>query len=239
MAAAYLETTGMMTPPLSHTDTLLASYIQDCRRLVNMDEVRLHPEVVFGPACPNIRRLIETHWNLASIVQQSPLPPSPPAHPLVELAATVFDDDTPVRTLERLGSFVLFQRFLAWSIHPTQETYAGLGDGFLSQQGQRSIPHGQWIDLLLWGQLRDIVLQRQEIYCNLEFRQLYSTSLRLLNWSGGPSQALVPDHSTGAIYLTNAFTNHVLDIGNWALEERFLRRYPELGTLVPIAPQGP
>lgn len=229
----------MMTPPLGHTDTLLASYVHDCRRLVSMDEVRTHPEVIFGPACPNIRRLIETHWNLASIVQQSPLPPSPPAHPLVELATTIFDEVNLVTTLERLGSFVLFQRFLAWLIQPTQETYSGLGDGFLSQQSQRGSPHGQWIDLLLWGQLRDAVIQRQEIYANVEFRQLYSTSLRLLRWPGGPSQALVPDQTTGAIYLTNAFINHVLNIGNWALEERFLRRYPELGALVPMVQQGP
>ncbi|KAI1840612.1 hypothetical protein JX265_004532 [Neoarthrinium moseri] len=236
--AAYWETPGLITPPLDHSETLLAGYIHDCRRLVTMAGVSPHPEVIFGPACPNIRRLIETHWNLASIVQQTPLPASPPPHPLVELASTIFDNENLAMTLERLGTFVLFQRILAWLIQPTQDTYNALGDYFIPRPSQRTTPHSQWVDLLLWGQLRDSVIQRQEVYANAEFRQLYATSLRVLNWSGGPSQALVPDHSSGSIYLTNSFINHVLNIGNWALEERFFRRYPELSGMVPMVRQG-
>ncbi|KAK9415340.1 hypothetical protein SUNI508_10530 [Seiridium unicorne] len=227
--AGYWETPGLITAPMTQSDALLNGYIQDCRRMVAMGGMRPHPEVIFGPACPNIRRLIETHWNLASIVQQSTLPSSPPAHPLVELAATLFDNDNLVMTLERVGSFVLLQRLLAWLIQPTQETSGGLGSHLVPTPAQRSVPHGQWVDFLLWAQLRDTVVQRLDVYANTEFRHLYNTSLRLVNFAGGPSQALVPDYSSGAIYLTQAFVNHVLNIGNWALEERFFRRYPELG----------
>ncbi|KAK6074308.1 bZIP transcription factor [Seiridium cupressi] len=218
--AGYWETPGLITAPMTQSDALLNGYIQDCRRLVAMGGMRPHPEVIFGPACPNIRRLIETHWNLASIVQQSTLSSSPPAHPLVELAATLFDNDNLVMTLERVGSFVLLQRLLAWLIQPTQETSGGLGSHLVPTPAQRSVPHGQWVDFLLWAQLRDTVVQRLDVYANTEFRHLYNTSLRLVNFAGGPSQALVPDYSSGAIYLTQAFVNHVLNIGNWALEER-------------------
>lgn len=233
-AGAYWETPGLITPPLTRSDALLAGYIQDCRRLVNMDGVRPHPEVVFGPVCPNIRRLIETHWNLASIVQQATLPASPPAHPLVELATTLFDNDNLVMTLERVGCFIVFQRILAWFIQPPQDTNAALGNKFVPTQAQRSIPHSQWIDFIPWPQLRDAATQRPEVYANEEFRHLYHTSIRLLNWAGGPSQALVPDYSSGAIYLTQPFINHVLIIENWALEERFFRRYPEFRGLLPM-----
>ncbi|KAH8200823.1 hypothetical protein TruAng_004982 [Truncatella angustata] len=232
--AAYWETPGLITSPLTQADALLTGYIQDCRRLVTMEGVRSHPEVIYGPSVPNIRRLIETHWNLASIVQQSTLPPSPPAHPLVELAATLFDNDNLVMTLERVGSFILFQRILSWLIYPTHETISGLGNNFAPSPVQQSVPHGQWTEFLLWPQLRDAVIQRPEVYASSEFRHLYNTSLRLLNWAGGPLQALVPDYSSGTIYLTQAFVNHVLNIGNWALEERFFRRYPEFGGSLPM-----
>lgn len=231
---AYWETPGLITSPQTSSDALLTGYIQDCRRLVSMQAVRPHPEVIFGPACPNIRRLIETHWNLASIVQQSTLPPSPPAHPLVELAATLFDSDNLVMTLERVGSFILFQRLLAWLIQPSQETNAALGSNFAPSPVQRTIPHDQWVEFLPWPQLRDAVIRRPEVYSNNEFRHLYHTTLRLLNWAGGPSQALVPDYSSGAIFLTQHFINHVLTMSNWALEERFFRRYPEFGGILPM-----
>lgn len=231
---AYWETPGLITPPANQSDALLTGYIQDCRRLVGMEGVKPHPEVIFGPGCPNIRRLIETHWNLASIVQQSPLPMSPPAHPLVELATTLFDSDGLVMTLERVGSFLLFQRILTWLVQPSQETAAGLGSNFAPTSAQRTVPHGQWVEFLLWAQLRDIVIQRQEVYATDEFRHLYNTSLRLLNWAGGPSQALLPDYTSGAIYLAQHFVDHVQNIENWALEERFFRRFSELGGLVPM-----
>lgn len=236
-SSPYWETPGLITPPLTQSDALLNGYIQDCRRLVGMEGVKPHPEVIFGPGCPNIRRLIETHWNLASIVQQSPLPLSPPAHPLVELATTLFDNDGLVMTLERVGSFLLFQRILAWLVQPSQETAAALGNHFAPTSAQRTIPHGQWVDFLMWAQLRDAVIQRQDVYANDDFRHLYNTSLRLLNWAGGPSQALLPDYASGAIYLAQHFISHVLNIDNWALEERFFRRYPELGGLLPMVRQ--
>lgn len=230
----YWETPGLITPPLTQRDALLAGYVQDCRRLANVEGVRSHLGVIFGPACPNIRRLIETHWNLASIVQQATLPASPPAPQLVELAATLFDHDNLILTLERVGCFIIFQRILAWFIQPTQDTNADIGTNFLPSPMQRTIPHSQWVDFLLWPQLRDTIIQRPEVYANDEFRHLYSTSLRLPNWAGGPSQALVPDYSSGAIYLTQPFINHVLTIESWALEERFFRRYPEFGGLLPM-----
>ncbi|KAI0134178.1 hypothetical protein BJ170DRAFT_591166 [Xylariales sp. AK1849] len=236
----YWETPPSVAKPLSQTDALLVSYVQDCQRLVNLAVGRPHPEVIFGPSCPNIRRLVETHWDLAAIVPQSTLQLQPaPPHPLVELATTLSDDHHLVMMLERLGNYVLLQRLLAWLIQPTQETYTLLGDELVPRQTQRTIPHPQWIDFLYWGQLRDAVIQRQDVYATTEFRHLYSSSLRLLNWPGGHPQAFIPDHSTGAMYLTHPFINHALDIGNWALDEGFFRRYPELGGLVPAARHGP
>ncbi|KAH8670988.1 hypothetical protein BX600DRAFT_509706 [Xylariales sp. PMI_506] len=237
-STSYWDTPVLATPPPTQTDTLLAGYLQNCRRLVNTKHNSSRPETITGSTCPNIRRLVDAHIHQLSFAQQSPLPPAPPVHPFVELANTVFNSDSISRPLERIGNFVLFQKLVTWFIHPSQETEFQLPTYILPRAAQQNISHDQWIDFLLWPDLRDVVIQQQQMYSTTEFRLLYKASLRVSNWAGGLSQALVPDHSTGAIYIGSIFVNHVLDIGNWALEESFFRRYPELKGLVPLAREG-
>lgn len=230
----------MLTSPLqTQNDTLVFGYVQGCRRLVETEGVRPHPEVIYGPANPNVRRLIETHWDLVSAIQHASLaPPPPPPHPLVELATGIFDNDNLLLPLERVGTYLLLQQLLAWLIKPTQETYSRIGGDLAPRPSQQIIPHELWVDVLFWGQLRDVVIQRPEVYATAEFRHMYYSSLRLLNWPIDTSEAFVSDHSNGAIYLTNPFIRHALQTGNWALEEGFFRRYPELRELVPMQRHG-
>jgi hypothetical protein len=231
--ATYCDRPLVTTAPQTQNDHLMLGYVQDCQRLVAGGTT--HPDVVFGPAHPNIRRLMESRWDLAAAIQQHlSLPPTPPPrpHPLVGLATTVFDNDNMVSGLERLGCFVVFQRLVAWLIRPTQETFAALGVDHAPLPSQQAVPHEQWVDFLLWGQLRDVVIQRPE-YATAEFRHMYNSSLRLLNWLGGFAHACSVDQA-GAIYLTEPFVRHVLHIGNWALDGAFFQCYPGLGGVVPM-----
>ncbi|KAK8126801.1 uncharacterized protein PG998_002560 [Apiospora kogelbergensis] len=225
-----------VAPPTTHSDALLSGYIQDCRRLVNLAGGQPHPEIIYGPTCPNVRPLVEAHWSVESNMGLGRNPPHPsPPNPLVDLLSAFLDKNGLLRVLERVGSFVLCQRMVAWLIYPAQETHARLG--FLAPRpSQQNIAHSQWIDFLFWGPLRDVVLHRQE-YATEEFIQLYCTNLRLLNWHGGVAQAFITDHSNGALYLTDAFVHHALEIRNWALGEAFARRYPELREMVAMEPR--
>lgn len=233
----HWETPVSVSPPTTHSDALLVGYIQDCRRLVDLAGGQPNPEIIYGPTCPNVRPLVEAHWSVESNMGLDRNPPRPsPLNPLVDLLSAFLDKNGLVRVLERVGSFVLCQRLVAWLIYPTQETHSRLG--FLAPRpSQQNITHSQWIDFLFWGPLRDVVLHRQEEYATEEFIQLYCTNLRLLNWHGGVAQAFITDHSNGALYLTDAFVHHALELRNWALGESFARRYPELREMVAMEPR--
>lgn len=236
----------LVAPPDTPGDSLLVGYIHDCRRLVSLAGGRPHPEIIFGPACPNIRPLVvdappgapnphhhhpsPTHRGTSSSSSSSPASP-PPSHPLVELLAAFFDHQTMHKTLERVGCFVLCQRLVAWLIHPTPETYARLG-ALTPRPCQQAVTHNQWVDFVLWGRLREVILQKPGAYGTEEFLHFYCINLRLPHWHGGPSEAIRCDDATGALYLTDSFIHHVLDPRRWSLGEGFFRRYPELAGAV-------
>lgn len=242
----------LVAPPDTTGDSLLVGYIHDCRRLVSLAGGRPHPEIVFGPACPNIRPLVvdpppwmtttdphhhhrnphpPTHGGTSdSSSLSSPASPAP-SHPLVELLAAYFDKQKMHRTLERVGCFVLCQRLVAWLIHPTPETYAGLG-ALAPRPCQQAVAHSQWVDFVLWGRLREVILQKADAYATEEFLHFYCINLRLPHWHGGPSEAFHRDDATGALRLTDSFIHHVLDPRRWSLGEDFFRRYPELAGVV-------
>lgn len=241
--ARYWEVPVLVAPPDTPADSLLVGYIHDCRRLVSLAGGRPHPEILFGPACPNIRPLVvdappwashphHHHHSSSSSSSSSSSPASPPpSHPLVELLAAFFDKQNMHRTLERVGCFVLCQRLVAWLIHPTPETYAGLG-ALTPRPCQQAVAHNQWVDFVLWGRLREAILQQAGAYATDEFLHFYCINLRLPHWHGGPSAAFRGDEATGALLLTDSFLHHVLDPRQWSLGEDFFRRYPELAGAV-------
>ncbi|KAI0019273.1 hypothetical protein F4780DRAFT_457583 [Xylariomycetidae sp. FL0641] len=223
---------SLNTRPSCQTDSLLAGYVSDCQRLVAMAGGRPHHEVIFGPTRPNVRLLLQAHTDLASTFGLVSTPPHTLAsHPLVELATTLFDSDGLVLPLERIGTFLLLQTFLAWLIQPTHDTYTALGVLLSPRPSQRAVSHGHWIDLILWPQLRDIVTENQELYGTEEFRRLYRTSLRVQHRPTGLWGAVSINHPTGAIHINDDFMKHVGHLENWGLHFDFFRRYPELGSL--------
>ena len=156
----HWETPVAVSPPTMQRDALLVGCIKDCRRLVDLAGGQPHPEIIYGPTCSNIRPLVEAHWSVESdlgLGRNPPPHPSPP-NPLVDLLGAFLDKNGLLRVLERVGSFVLCQRLVAWLIYPAQETHSRLR--FLAlRPSQQNIAHSQWIDFLFWGQLRDVVLQ--------------------------------------------------------------------------------
>ncbi|OTA70682.1 hypothetical protein K449DRAFT_428232 [Hypoxylon sp. EC38] len=233
--------------PSCRNDALLIEYIEDCRRLVNTTRGRTHTEVIFGPARPNAKPLLRKSTRVLSALgleqnQTQDLPSEVPkslSHPLLDLAAALFDCDHLNGALERVGSFLLLQGLVAWLIQPTKETYHRLGGILTPQPSQKTILHPQWIDLLFWPTLRDAVTRRQEIYANEEFRRIYGENLRIQNWNGGITGVLLPDHSTGAVYISKDFEEHIWALENWVMGEGFIKRYPDLAGLVNVERHSP
>ncbi|KAI0472848.1 hypothetical protein GGR56DRAFT_667179 [Xylariaceae sp. FL0804] len=196
--ASYWEVPILNTPRTPHADAVISQYISDRRRLLHIAGGRWYQQLILGPSHPNVRPVIQAYEHqLAGLNLQG----------------------TPQ---QRTGLLLLFKGLITWIIQPSRSAYLGLGEILRPQPSQVSVPHSQWIDLLLWPRLRDA------------FFHLYMSCLRLRHWRGGFSRAFSVEHSTGSVYARPEFAEHAWNLNNWALHENFLGRYPELGNLVTI-----
>ncbi|KAI0466753.1 hypothetical protein F4859DRAFT_526439 [Xylaria cf. heliscus] len=227
----YREVSVLTSDTSCHDDTLILGYIADCRRLTDFAGGQPHREVILGPHRPNLRPLLHAHGHLlGSLGLQGPQTQTAPGYPLVDIATSIFDANNLELPLERVGGFLLFRALIAWLVQPTRDTFIGLREILPPQPNQQTIPHPPWMDFIFWPHLRSAIIERQAIYNTPEFRRVYCTNLRLKNWPVAITEAFTVDFSTGSIYATNEFSEHIWDLRNWGMHENFIRRYPELET---------
>ncbi len=227
---SYWEIPVLTSDACCQDDALICGYVADCQRLTDHAGGLPHRELLMGPRRPNVRPLLHAHGHiLGSLGLQGPQVQTAPDYALVGIVATIFDINSLALPLERVGGFLLFRALIAWLVQPTRDTYIGLREIFPPQSKQQQIPHPQWMDFVFWPHLRSVIIEKQGIYNTLEFRHIYFTNLRVKSWPVAITEAFTVDFSTGSIYATDDFLEHVWDLRNWEMHENFTRRYPELG----------
>ncbi|KAI1812564.1 hypothetical protein GGS20DRAFT_591594 [Poronia punctata] len=227
---SYWEIPVLTSPVSCQEDALFFNFINNCRRSLGMSGAQPQRELIMGPNPPNLRPLLELHTHLlGSLGIQGPYAQTSSGQPLVDIIRTIFDGNNIEFPLERVGNYLLFRALIAWLVQPTREAYIGLRDIFPPQSSQQTVPHPQWMDFMLWPHLRNAIILRQDLYNTAEFRQTYGTNMRLKNWPLTIPEAFTVDFSTGAIYATDEFEEHIWNLRNWSMHEDFTRRYPELG----------
>ncbi|KAH7121699.1 hypothetical protein EDB81DRAFT_914000 [Dactylonectria macrodidyma] len=239
-SSSFWEVPVLITAPATEVDRLLVTFIHDCRRMTRAESLG----GILSPSKANIKPLLEYHP--ASPIHNPPelqiagrhmrLAPavSGPAanHPVTELATALCNNVGMTSIIERLAVFAPLRRMVSWLVHPTTQTYAELRDDFKPTRIQRTIPHSQWIDFLHCKRLRDVVIQRPDVYDTEEMQIIYSRNLRLVNWASRQVDALIFDAQSGDVWLSDTFLAYAEDPKNWKLSRDFLRRYPELGGFV-------
>lgn len=255
----YWELPSLVVPPTCAADQWLASFTQDCGRLAQIRPVdallrspRLNIKTLldYHPptptySAPRIRHIdLERTLHADATAQNHNATGSPASaassvsttsdHPLVELMRALLDRSGTTTALERAGLSVSLQRLVAWLVQPTRQAYQSLMPDHMPRPSQLTVPHCQWIDLIIQGPLRDAVIERQDIYANDEFQALYASSLRLVNWPGHLVDALHVDSATGAVWLVDNFAAHALRSENWRFHPAFVRRYPEFTGVVEV-----
>lgn len=236
--------------PTHKLDQMLLTFIQDCRRMSRVRSL----SAILSPSRANIKPLLECYaaadsstmtaastaaisspngqpfnWALTSAVSGPNVD-----HPVTALVAAMCNNVGVTGVVERLAAWPLIQAMVAWLAFPTRDTFAAVGSSFRPTPAQLSVPHQPFVDLLLWPGLREAVIHRPDVYATDELLRLYAGSLRLVNWAAGPEEALVADHETGDVWLSDHFTAHARDHRNWRLGRGFVQRYPELRAFVEI-----
>ncbi|KAF5679817.1 hypothetical protein FHETE_708 [Fusarium heterosporum] len=212
----------LTTPPACRFDELLVGFLQDCRRMTTAASLA-H---TLGPPQIDVRSVFRSHDS------HGQLGCSP--HPITDLVRSLIDTAGMTRLTERLAIFAPLQTMICWLAQPTSDRRAQLCDNYVPCERQFEVPHPQWLDLLLWGSLRDAVIERQDLYATDEFLRVYFDALRLVNWHCQPLDSLVTDPRTGHVGLTDAFMVHAMNGSNWRLNATFAQRYPELCGLVSL-----
>lgn len=228
---SYWEIPVLTSIACCQEDALISTFIGNYRRSISQPGGQTYAEDIFGPNRPDLRHLFHSHTQLLSslgLQTSQPQTQVTSGHPFVDIITAIFDGNNLELPLERAGNFLLFRALIAWMIQPTRDTYIGLRGMFPPQANQQTIPHPQWMDFILWPHLRSAIVARQDLYNTAEFRHFYATNIRLKNWPITITEAFTVDFSTGAIYATEEFSEHVWDLRNWALHDNFTRRYPEL-----------
>ncbi|EWY91842.1 hypothetical protein FOYG_08796 [Fusarium oxysporum NRRL 32931] len=212
----------LTTPPACRFDELLVGFLQDCRRMITAESLA-H---TLGPPQIDVRSLFRGHDSHGQIAC------SP--HPITDLIRSLIDTAGMTRLTERIAIFAPLQTMICWLVQPTPERRARLCEDYVPRERQLTTPHPQWLDLLLWGSLREAAIQRQDLYATDEFQRVYFDALRLANWPYQPLDGLVTDPQTGHVGLTDALMAHAMNGSNWRLAETFAQRYPELCGLVAL-----
>lgn len=116
-------------------------------------------------------------------------------------------------------------RLIQWQTRPCLQTYQSLPPWLSPRASQIVTPHPLWVTMLQFPKLRDRVIERQDLYANARFVNLYAQSLRI-NWPFQSTEMI--NFENGHVVITDLFEKHISDIGNWSVTEPFTCAFPEL-----------
>jgi hypothetical protein len=206
--------------PTCGVDTILMSIVRQQRELAQQGA---SIKQVIGPNQPSMKALISPEDPIQTHTISTTL-----SNLLLNLA---------VRGLvERAGYLYLLYQLCQWQICPSSTTYGNLTDWSSPRTSQLITPHPIWADSILWGKLKDKVIENQQLYANEEFQNAYILCIDA-NWPYDDLDAFRFEGND--VFITEAFERHVRTLSNWSLDERFAARYPELADLVRITGISP
>lgn len=212
-------------PPTGPVDSILIGLLQRQR---NMALSGARGAALIGPYYPNLRGLLNLEDSVST-------------HPVSSVLADLIRRTQLKGLAEKAAALYVIYRLTQWQISPCAETYNLLPDWYGPRASQILTGHPIWSTLVslssfeigvfltseqvIWGKLRDIVINDQETYATDEFQYLYTSSLNI-NWQYGDENILLFEGDE--VRMTDVFTRHVNIQANWSLDEPFQRRYPEL-----------
>ncbi|KAF8855794.1 hypothetical protein BDZ45DRAFT_595122 [Acephala macrosclerotiorum] len=200
--------------PVTYVDNLMFSVIHSQRHLAITAEMT--GDELLGPSFPPVHLL----FNYPGPVEKKP-------SNLTEVMArysAVLSSRGFALIPEKLASFMCMYRFVQWQISPNYQTYQRLHEWQAPRPSQLIIPHPAWMDLPPWGKFREMVIENQGKYDNVEFQNEYASNLSV-NFPHDPMKALIFEN--GQITISPVLDKHLSDISNMSMKRPFADKYPE------------
>ncbi|KAM5342321.1 hypothetical protein ACJ41O_013287 [Fusarium nematophilum] len=144
-------------------------------------------------------------------------------------AAAAQVNRSPVQeVLSRVGFLYVLSHLLRWYICRTRESYEQLPAFIRPTKLQMSVPHPAWIDVIIWPQVRDAVIQTMDWSRFLEYRAITAKSLSV-NWPYSDPRSILESCGNGRSYrLSGAFERHICTPENWTVDKDAAEVFPFL-----------
>ncbi|KAF4989652.1 hypothetical protein FDECE_14644 [Fusarium decemcellulare] len=166
-------------------------------------------------------------------------PPDPESCSISDAAAAQVHRSPLQEILSRVGFLYVLSHLLRWYICRTKESYEQLPAFIKPTKLQMSVPHPAWIDVIIWPQIRDAIIQTMDWSRFLEYRAVVSKSLRV-NWPhSDPRSILEPCENGQGCRLSAEFERHISTPENWTVDKEAADLFPFLEPLLPSGTCSP
>jgi hypothetical protein len=120
---------------------------------------------------------------------------------------------------------------LRWEVLLDEMSWNQMPEWLRPTHTQRTTPHAAWVDRMPWPKMRDYLIAHPEISLD-DLSAVYGSSFRI-RWQHDPAHVLITvDEQTKAVITNPIFEDHIRHLENWALGERFRKRFPEISELI-------
>lgn len=204
-----------VSSPTGLVDNMLLTLLQSRRHLASIGVTG--PDLL-GASEPDMKALLYPER-------------TPQLDPLSRVITEIIQSTLLQELPEKVACLYVMWFLAAWMIQPCAETYQKLPENYAPIPSQLITSHPIWMDQMAWPRMRDICINRQDLYNTEEFQHMYTSSLSL-NWPYRHIDTLkfVDGPDGGEIRISPVFKAHVLNLENWSMRAPFSKRYPELGT---------
>ncbi|KAI9817094.1 MAG: hypothetical protein M1827_001206 [Pycnora praestabilis] len=197
--------------PTCPVDSILLGFLQQQRSLAINSEIS--ESALIGPKYPSVSSLLNPEAALKS-------------HPVSKVLTDILCSLPDLNSVpERVAVLFILYVLMRWQISPSPLTYDALPDFMTPRPSQLVTHHPIWMDQVAWPDLRDRIINHQDIYDTLEFQALFTAHITV-NWPYRPMDALV--FQNDEVLMNPVFERHINRLDNWSMGPGFAQRYPEL-----------
>lgn len=124
---------------------------------------------------------------------------------------------------------------LKWQILLDEVSWNQIPEWLRPTTSQLSTPHPAWIDRMPWPQLRNYLIAHPQITLD-DVAAAYSSSF-FIRWQYDPMHVLitVDEHSKNVV-INPIYEEHIRQLKNWGLGDRFRKKFPEISALIEEGP---
>ncbi|KAH6673091.1 hypothetical protein B0J14DRAFT_513097 [Halenospora varia] len=239
------ETIPMTCPSTCLSDRILQNYIEARRAGINtFGKIGIGLEKEMG----ELDMMEEEHpaWlpDINALLTPNMPKPNLDGRSVSTVVSDILLSYHEINTLPRkVAVLYIMYKLLNWLIYRTKSTYDQMPLWLRPTPSQLNTPHPAWIDRIPWPNARTYLITHPHITFD-DFAMVYSSSFDV-SWPYSPSHIIESssggmggDGGGAGISLNPVYEQHLRQLRNWTVGEKFRRKFPELSGIIDADGEG-